>query len=220
MTGTFPPGVQAGIKKVSGTDGPPSTAQEAPAAGGGAQGDYAVTYTAQTGLIKYAPMQIPPGTKITAKVAKAKYPTSSVSIAKTFLPTPKQTTTMTASQTHSPANSRPFNVSEYIILHGKTVCTNLGSGTGSVNARTERYAKIPQQVERLIERLVAVSSARSFIGLSNQHVVCVAYRRRLTEGVMEERMVMVSRVEVEQILFVPSLSAKMTIRDIDNDIGV
>lgn len=109
MTGVFPPGVQAGIKKISGTDGPPSTAQDAPAAGGGAQGDYAVTYTAQTGLIKYAPMQIPPGTKITAKAAKAKYPTSSVSIAKTFLPTPKQTTTMTASQTHSPAISRPFN---------------------------------------------------------------------------------------------------------------
>ncbi|KAL8834842.1 MAG: hypothetical protein Q9170_003584 [Blastenia crenularia] len=55
MTGTFPPGVQAGIKKISGTNGPPSTNQKAPAAGagaGGAQGDYAVTYTAQTGLIK------------------------------------------------------------------------------------------------------------------------------------------------------------------------
>ncbi|KAL9005381.1 MAG: hypothetical protein Q9188_001823 [Gyalolechia gomerana] len=110
MTGSFPPEVQAGIEKVSGTDGPPSTASEAPAAGGGqgAQGDYAVTYTAQTGLIKYAPMQVPPGTKITAKVAKPRYPTSSVSIAKTFLPTPKQTTTMTASQTYIPATSRPY----------------------------------------------------------------------------------------------------------------
>lgn len=113
MTGTFPPGVQAGIKKVSGTNGPPSTNQEAPAAAGGAQGaqgDYAVTYTAQTGLIKYAPMQIPPGTKITAKAASPRYPTSSVSIAKTFLPTPKQTTTMTASLTYSPASSHPFQV--------------------------------------------------------------------------------------------------------------
>ncbi|KAI4133255.1 MAG: hypothetical protein LQ338_000313 [Usnochroma carphineum] len=51
MTGTFPANVQAGIKTVSGTNGPPSTAQDAPAAAagaGGAQGDYAVTYTAQT----------------------------------------------------------------------------------------------------------------------------------------------------------------------------
>lgn len=102
MTGTFPVNVQNGIKKVSGTDGPPSTAQDAPAAGagaGGAEGDYAISYTAQTGLIKYAPMQTPPGTKITANKVSQRYPTSSVQIATTFLPTPKQTTTMTASQT-------------------------------------------------------------------------------------------------------------------------
>ncbi|KAI4148750.1 MAG: hypothetical protein L6R39_002707 [Caloplaca ligustica] len=111
MTGTFPSNVQTGIKQITGTNGPPSTAQDAPAAGAGgqgAQGDYAVTYTAQTGLIKYAPMQIPPKTKITADKAKPRYPTSSVSIATTFLPTPKQTTTMTASLTYSPASSRPF----------------------------------------------------------------------------------------------------------------
>ncbi|KAL8943491.1 MAG: hypothetical protein Q9216_001026 [Gyalolechia sp. 2 TL-2023] len=108
MTGSFPPEVQAGIEEVSGTDGPPSTAQDKPAAGAGAEGDFAVTYTAQTGLIKYAPMQVPPGTKITLKSAKPRYPTSSVSIAKTFLPTPKQTTTMTASQTHIPPKSRPY----------------------------------------------------------------------------------------------------------------
>ncbi|KAL8925213.1 MAG: hypothetical protein Q9172_002318 [Xanthocarpia lactea] len=109
MTGTFPPGVKAGIAKVSGTDGPPSTNQEAPeAGGGGAKGEYAVAYTAQTGLIKYAPMMTPPGTKITAKSPKPRYPTSSVPIAKTFLPTPKQTTTMTASLTNTPAKSRQF----------------------------------------------------------------------------------------------------------------
>lgn len=102
MTGSFPVNVQSGIKKVSGTDGPPSTAQDAPVAGagaGGADGDYAISYTAQTGLIKYAPMQTPPGTKITANKMSPRYPTSSVQIATTFLPTPKQTTTMTASQT-------------------------------------------------------------------------------------------------------------------------
>ncbi|KAL8690792.1 MAG: hypothetical protein Q9218_003841 [Villophora microphyllina] len=109
MTGTFPPPIQASIAKISTTDGPPSSNQGAPAAAGGAQGDYAVTYTAQTGLIKYAPMQIPPGTKITAKAASARYPTSSVPIAKTFLPTPKQTTTMTASLTVKPASSHAFN---------------------------------------------------------------------------------------------------------------
>lgn len=115
MTGTFPVNVQAGIAKISGTNGPASTNQQAPAAAGAAQGEYAVTYTAQTGLIKYAPMQIPPGTKITAQRATARYPTSSVPIAKTFLPTPKQTTTMTASLTFSPAQSRPFQVHEQCI---------------------------------------------------------------------------------------------------------
>lgn len=117
MTGSFPANVQAGIKTVSGTNGPPSTAQDGPAAGAGAQGaqgDYAVTYTAQTGLIKYAPMQTPPGPKITANKVQPRYPTSSVSIAKTFLPTPKQTTTMTASLTNSPAQSKPFQVNIYL----------------------------------------------------------------------------------------------------------
>ncbi|KAL9579311.1 MAG: hypothetical protein Q9203_006751 [Teloschistes exilis] len=112
MTGTFPPTIQAGIAKITDTTGPASTNQEAPAAAGGAQGaqgDYAVTYTAQTGLIKYAPMQIPPGTKITAKTVSPRYPTSSVPIAKAFLPTPKQTTTMTASLTVKPAVSHAFN---------------------------------------------------------------------------------------------------------------
>ncbi|KAL8775323.1 MAG: hypothetical protein Q9209_000330 [Squamulea sp. 1 TL-2023] len=108
MTGTFPPAIKAGIAKVSGTDGPAATNQEAPGAAEGAQGQEAVSYTAQTGLIKYAPMMTPPGTKITAKTLKPRYPTSSVPIAKTFLPTPKQTTTMTASLTNVPASSRPF----------------------------------------------------------------------------------------------------------------
>ncbi|KAL8810716.1 MAG: hypothetical protein Q9223_002163 [Gallowayella weberi] len=46
MTGTFPPNVQAGIAKVSGTDGPAATNQEAPAAGaGGAQDHRPKTHT-------------------------------------------------------------------------------------------------------------------------------------------------------------------------------
>ena len=113
MTGTFPPVVKDGISKVSGTDGPPSTNQGAPAAAaGGAQGQEAVSYTAQTGLIKYAPMLTPPGTKITKRAPTPRYPTSSVPIAQTFLPTPKQTTTMTASNTNVPPQSRQFQVSQ------------------------------------------------------------------------------------------------------------
>ncbi|KAI4230414.1 MAG: hypothetical protein L6R36_000043 [Xanthoria steineri] len=113
MTGTFPPVVKDGISKVTGTDGPPSTNQGAPAAAaGGAQGQEAVSYTAQTGLIKYAPMMTPPGTKITKRAPTPRYPTSSVPIAQTFLPTPKQTTTMTASNTNAPAQSRQFQVSQ------------------------------------------------------------------------------------------------------------
>ncbi|KAL8890452.1 MAG: hypothetical protein Q9205_001858 [Flavoplaca limonia] len=108
MTGTFPPEVAAGIKKVSGTEGPPSSEVEAPDAAGGAQDGEAVSYAAQTGLIKYAPMLTPPGTKITKKTPSPRYPSSKVTIAKTFLPTPKQTTTMTASNTYAPAQSRPF----------------------------------------------------------------------------------------------------------------
>ncbi|KAL8968551.1 MAG: hypothetical protein Q9183_002408 [Haloplaca sp. 2 TL-2023] len=106
MTGTFAPNVAAAIEKVSGTDGPPSTSPiEARAQA--ANGKEAVSYTAETGPIKYAPMMTPPGTKITAKNASPRYPTSSVPIAKTFLPTPKQSTTVTASLTMS-AESHPF----------------------------------------------------------------------------------------------------------------
>ncbi|KAL6717031.1 Cell wall synthesis protein kre9 precursor [Lecanora helva] len=106
MKGTFPPNVEQGIKGVTGTGGPKTennvdkNAAEVPA-NGQAGGPYAVTYTAQTGLTKYAPMQGKPGTKITAKNPTPQYPTSSVKIAKTFLPTPSQVTTMTVSATYS-----------------------------------------------------------------------------------------------------------------------
>ena len=103
MTGTFPANVQAGIKTVTGTGGPATENNIAanPAAAAQSGGPYGVTYTAQTGLTKYAPMQQKPPTKITAKSASAAYPTSAVSIALTFLPTPSQVTTMTVSVTYS-----------------------------------------------------------------------------------------------------------------------
>lgn len=105
MTGTFPPNVQAGVAGITGTDGPAAEnnvnndAQASPSAG--ANGPYAVTYTAQTGLTKYAPMQGKPGTKITAISPTPRYPTSSVHFAQTFLPTPSQVTTITLSATYS-----------------------------------------------------------------------------------------------------------------------
>ena len=108
MTGTFPPDVEAGIKDVSGTDGPAAqnNIQNAGKPGAaGAGGGFSVDYTLQTGATKYAPMQGRPGTKISAKQASAQYPTSSVNIAKTFLPTPVQVTTMTQSGTYALASS-------------------------------------------------------------------------------------------------------------------
>lgn len=105
MTGTFPPNVVSGIAGVTGTGGPPTennidNAAAVPTAGG-AEGPYAVTYTAQTGLTKYAPMQGKPGTKITAMNPTPQYPTSSVRMATTILPTPSQVTTQTLSATYS-----------------------------------------------------------------------------------------------------------------------
>lgn len=106
MTGTFPANVETGIKGVTGTGGPATenninaNAAAVPAAGQ-AGGPYAVTYTAQTGLTKYAPMQGKPGTQITANKPTPQYPTSAVKTAKTFLPTPSQVTTMTVSATYS-----------------------------------------------------------------------------------------------------------------------
>ncbi|KAI4162209.1 MAG: hypothetical protein LQ342_004229 [Letrouitia transgressa] len=140
MTGTFPTAVLDGLAKLSDSPAlqiqkrdpqapaaPPAggaaaagAAPVAPAAapaagaagagGPGAPADYAVPYTLQTGLIRYAPMQKPPGTHITAKMASRKYPTSSVRIATTFLPTPSQTTTFTMALTNTPASSHAFRV--------------------------------------------------------------------------------------------------------------
>jgi len=104
MTGTFPPNVLAGAKAVTGTDGPPAVNQVANNANNAAPvgaSEYAVPYTMQTGLTKFAPMQPVPPSKITKKNPTPQFPTSAVSFASTFLPTPKQVTTMTMSQTFS-----------------------------------------------------------------------------------------------------------------------
>lgn len=104
MTGTFSAKVQAALKDVTGTDGPPTVnnvndPNNAPA--DPAKGDFGVDYTMQTGATRYAPMQPVPPTSITKQKQTPLYPTSSVNIAKSFLPRPKQQTTVTQSQTFS-----------------------------------------------------------------------------------------------------------------------
>lgn len=118
MTGNFPANVIAGIGTVSGTAGPATennVVQNQPAAGGGAEqgGKYAVPYTLQTGLTKYAPMQPQPPTKITAQSATPLWPTSAVVIATTWLPRPSQVTTSTQVPTYS-VSSMENSVSSHV----------------------------------------------------------------------------------------------------------
>lgn len=106
MTGTFSAAVVAGLDTVTGTGGPPTenNIQSNQQGGGnapGAGGDFGVTYTMQTGTMRYAPMPKVAPTKITAKKPKPIYPTSSVRYATTFLPIPVQKTTATESFTFS-----------------------------------------------------------------------------------------------------------------------
>ena len=107
MTGTFPATVTTGLSGLSGTDGPATennfgaAGANAAASGGAIASGASVTYTLQTGPVRYAPMQGKPGTKITAKSASPQYPTSSVSIAQTWLPTPVAVTTQTVIATYS-----------------------------------------------------------------------------------------------------------------------
>lgn len=107
MTGTFSTEVTTGLADISGDgdSGPVGintfTQSAASATSGGATGSFAIPYNLQTGLIKYAPMQPIPPTKITAKVPTPLYPTSSYSIATTYLGAPTITLTVTESQTFS-----------------------------------------------------------------------------------------------------------------------
>lgn len=156
MTGTFPAAVTTGLLGLSGTNGP-ATENNYNAAGGnaaGAGGSVAagatVPYTQQTGPIRYAPMQGKPGTKITAKSATPKYPSSSVSIAKTWLPTPEAITTQTVSATYS-TSSHANTVSNYF-NHGSDSCKELQlmNELGCCGTWTdERHAEIFGSLEGL-----------------------------------------------------------------------
>lgn len=92
----------AGTKVPAMVDGVSNNAAaDAGAAGDAANGNSGIPFASQTGLIRYAPMQSVPPTKITKKDTKPLYPTSSVKIAVSFLPTPSATKTQTATQTFS-----------------------------------------------------------------------------------------------------------------------
>ncbi|XP_014552027.1 hypothetical protein COCVIDRAFT_30558 [Bipolaris victoriae FI3] len=95
------PTVKKAATDVTGTAGPASEdtlTDKDPATAGDL---YAVEYTMQTDITRYAPMQPVPGTKVTATNTQPQYPTSSVRIAKTRLPPPSQVNTITAQQTFS-----------------------------------------------------------------------------------------------------------------------
>lgn len=100
MTSTWGTTVKAALDKLDSTSGPETKDTTGDAAGPvGADGDYNVAYTMQTGTIRYAPMQPVPPKKITATNTKPLYPTSSVKIATTALPIPSIQKTITQSQT-------------------------------------------------------------------------------------------------------------------------
>lgn len=123
MTGKFPAAVTAGLQTVSGTEGPPTEnkilsdqqgAGNAP--GAGAAGDFGVTYTMQTGVMRYAPMPKVVPSKITAgKNPKPLYPTSAVQFAPTNMAPPPQKTTITQSFTFTVAS-----VENTVSLHSRS----------------------------------------------------------------------------------------------------
>lgn len=101
VTGVFPAAVITGLKSVTTTDGPATQKDTTEALPAPAEaGDFGVPYLEQTGIMKFAPMQKLPPTKITKKDMKPLYPTTSFQIARTWLPTPKQRSTTTQSRTY------------------------------------------------------------------------------------------------------------------------
>jgi hypothetical protein len=101
MTGTFNADIQTALKTVKGTDSPDRVDATSDTAEIPEDGVYDVEYTMQTGATRYAPMQALPPTKITKKDTQPLHPTSSVSLATAPLPSAKQQTTLTQSQTFS-----------------------------------------------------------------------------------------------------------------------
>ncbi|OJJ50456.1 hypothetical protein ASPZODRAFT_126321 [Penicilliopsis zonata CBS 506.65] len=103
MTGSFSSRVQSGILSITDTDGPGNKdgTKHIDLRKRQNTGQYTVAYEYQTGLTRYAPMAKKPGTTITAKTASRQYPTSSYSLATTYLSAATIVTTLSASETYS-----------------------------------------------------------------------------------------------------------------------
>ncbi|TGO29987.1 hypothetical protein BPAE_0009g00850 [Botrytis paeoniae] len=101
MTGSF-----GATYTITGTAGPATVnnvADTAVASSSGTADDgvYGTPYQSQTGLTRYAPMGLMPGTTITATNTEPQYPTSSVALATTYLSSATIDTTLTQAQTAS-----------------------------------------------------------------------------------------------------------------------
>lgn len=103
MTGTFSTTVTQGLSTISGNSGPVgiNTFSQTGTSAQAEAGSFTIPYYLQTGLIKYAPMQPIPPTKITANSATPLFPTSAYTIATTYMAIPSITLTVTDSQTFS-----------------------------------------------------------------------------------------------------------------------
>lgn len=77
------------------TGDPPADQTEGGAAATINSKSFSITYTLQTGRTRYAPMQLQPGTKVTASSWSRKYPTSAVTFYSTMSPSPKCLSTIT-----------------------------------------------------------------------------------------------------------------------------
>ena len=119
MTGTF-----AATYTITGTAGPAtvnnvadtavtsSSSSSSSSSGTTDDGVYGTPFQSQTGLTRYAPMGLMPGTTITATNTEPQYPTSSVALATTYLSSATIDTTLTQAQTASftsHANTVSFN---------------------------------------------------------------------------------------------------------------
>ncbi len=149
MTGTFTADVTTALGTVTGTTGPPT--QLIAAAGGAADasaagGQFGIPYNQQTGLTRYAPMQPLPPHTITEQNTSPLWPTSSVSIATTFLPIPSIQTTVTQNPTYA-FTSHENTVSTLFRLHDERAA-DPHQGCSTISTYW-RHGKVSQSMERL-----------------------------------------------------------------------
>ncbi|RMZ89357.1 hypothetical protein DV736_g3416, partial [Chaetothyriales sp. CBS 134916] len=104
MTGVFTAKVLAGLKTVTGTQGP-ATINDITDTGSSDSTTnpalYTTPYTLQSASIRYAPMPPMAPTSITAKAASSQWPTSAYTVYKSYAGQPNAITTHTLEQTFS-----------------------------------------------------------------------------------------------------------------------